>query len=110
MQSDRELNAIECTLLEGDYFDDVSVLYNQQRSRTINAATHVDTITLSAQDLKKIMDKLPADADKIHGNGYKLFPKTASTVAYMNRVRAEAAAAAEARALEAKAAVNDADY
>ncbi|XP_072050256.1 uncharacterized protein [Amphiura filiformis] len=80
--SERDPTAVECILKEGDYFDDINLLYDTPRSKTIKALTQVDLVTISMEDLNKVMERFPEDATKIREIGQNIFSKDAATASY----------------------------
>ncbi|XP_033108885.1 uncharacterized protein LOC117110323 isoform X2 [Anneissia japonica] len=45
---------------EGDHFDDINLLYDVPRRRSVRARTHVDLHALSCKDLKSVLEQFPS--------------------------------------------------
>ncbi|XP_072051053.1 potassium voltage-gated channel unc-103-like isoform X2 [Amphiura filiformis] len=94
--SERDPTAVECILKEGDYFDDINLLNDTPRSKTIKALTQVDLVTISMEDINKVMERFPEDATKIKEIGQNIFSRDAATASYS--CSSSAAASSEAAA------------
>ena len=68
---------MECVLSDGAYIDDINLLYDIPRSRTVKALTHVDALTLTMTDLEEVMEDFPLVAEKIRTLGERMYGQTA---------------------------------
>ncbi|XP_071956713.1 uncharacterized protein [Antedon mediterranea] len=67
-------------LLEGDHFDDINLLYDVPRRRSVRARTHVDLHALSCKDLKSVLEQFTSVRTAIRDIGRNKYWDYATSV------------------------------
>ncbi len=65
-------------LKEGDFFDDIHLVYDMPRRTSVRACKHVDVLKLSVADLKIVLMQFPQVESQIKRVGQELFGEYAA--------------------------------
>lgn len=66
-------------LREGDFFDDIHLVFDLPRRTSVRACKHVDVLSLSVADLKIVLMQFPQVESQIKRVGQELFGEYAAS-------------------------------